>query len=181
VRIRLVWNDSVGVAAWVMQQFKRVPAKPFRAVGVIDDAGKLIGGIVINGYNGANCDLTIFGGACFTRRAMREFFTFVFSPAPAGLQCTRVTARTPKTNKKMARLLPRLGFSCEGLQRLYYGERRGPTGTPLLSNHAVIYGMLAADCPWIRKSNSGRTRGAFAGKNRSRPIANESRNGSHAS
>lgn len=137
----LVFGHDQAVAHWVFRQIGMRLAAPYRAIGIISPRmpadHALVGGVVLNGYNGANVDITLYGPGCFSRSFCRELSMHVFER----LQCTRATARTRRDNAAMKNLLPRLGFRYEGTQRRYYGSRK--------ADDAVVFGMLKADCPWL--------------------------------
>lgn len=139
------------VAQWVFANLGMRLAKPYDAVGIVRD-GRLIGGVVFNGYNGANVDLTIYGPGCISRRMLEAISRHVF----IALQCTRATARTRRDNKLMHELLPRLGFRPEGTQPRYYGSKK--------EDDAVVYGVLARNCPWLRTNDNIAHQGALNGR-----------------
>src|SRR5688572_7578728 len=49
---------SDSIAEWVMRNLGWRAVKPYRAIGAIDDRGELVAGVVWNGYNAANVDMT---------------------------------------------------------------------------------------------------------------------------
>jgi RimJ/RimL family protein N-acetyltransferase len=129
----LVGHDEA-VAGWVAANLGITIAPPYTALGVTNDAGTLIGGAVFHGRSCGNIDVTIYGPRAMTRSAIRAAMAYVF----VQLGCTRLTARCRRSNRAMVRLLPRLGFKHEGVQRGYYwGE------------DAMMWGMLKTECRWL--------------------------------
>jgi hypothetical protein len=168
---------SDSIAEWVMRNLGWRAVKPYRAIGAIDDRGELVAGVVWNGYNAANVDMTAYAPGRISRRALRAIFTYAF----LDLKATRITARTRRGRMSAddrARidgaggLLERMGFICEGSARHYYG--------PGKANDAVIYRMLRHECPWIGVDHGRRTRGTGPKGNGRRADADEPRNGRHS-
>lgn len=115
----LVGHDDA-VASWMGEQLSETFVPPFGAIGVLDEQGTLRGGWLVNGYNGFNADLTIYGPRMLNRSAIRACYSHLFGD----LKVLRTTAFTRRDNAIMRNLLPRLGFVFEGLRRRYYGPHR---------------------------------------------------------
>ncbi len=118
--MRLLTRHGAEVGAWMGERMGVRFVPPFEAIGITDDNGSLIGGWLLNGWNHANADLTIYGPGALTRRTIRACYAHLF----LDLKATRVTARTRRDNQTMRDLLPRLGFQFESLARRYYGPNR---------------------------------------------------------
>ena len=103
------------------------------AVGIIDPSGLLVGAASWHDMNGSNVEICFYGPKCLRASLVHGLARFAF----VSLGVTRVTARTPRKNKMIARHLPRLGFRFEGILRHYYGPTRGLD--------ALIFGLLAED------------------------------------
>ena len=95
-----------------------------------DDDRLYCGGAVFNNWNGANIDLTIAMDAPPTRGIIRALQHYVFVQSGA----TRVSALTRRSNKRVQKLLPRLGFAFEGTRKRYFGPHR--------ADDAFAYGLL---------------------------------------
>lgn len=110
---------------------------PFSAIGIARDH-LLVGGWLLNGFNGFNGDLTIYAPGAMSRRTIRACYAHLFNDH--GL--TRVSASTRRDNKTMRDLMPRLGFRFEALRRRYYGPfRRDDAFTFVLFRDAAMKWM----------------------------------------
>lgn len=118
--MQLLTRHDAEVGQWLGERLGVAIVPPFGAIGVTDDAGALLGGWVISGYNKFNADLTIYGPKAITRRTIRACYAHLF----LDLKVTRVTARTRRDNETMRDLLPRLGFQFECVARRYYGPNK---------------------------------------------------------
>jgi len=97
---------------------------PFAAVGLIDDRGTLIGGVVwTQFYRGGNIEITVAG-----ERWQKDFIRWCFRYAFVTCGCSRISARTRRSNVLARRLLPKLGFSFEFSQKRYFGPERSDDG-----------------------------------------------------
>jgi RimJ/RimL family protein N-acetyltransferase len=115
--MRLLTEHDAEVGKWLGDQMGVRFVEPFGAIGVLDDDGTLVGGWVLNSFNGYNGDLTIYGPGFMTRRTIRACFAHLF----VDLKLTRVTARVRRDNIKHRETLPRIGFKLECVARRYYG------------------------------------------------------------
>lgn len=147
-------------AEWTMDKIGRKAVPPYRTIAAIEDE-RIVGGVVFNGYNGANVDITIYAPGGLTRRALRDVFSFAFHD----LKCTRVTARTRPNQKSLVAgapltgpngLFERLGFVREAVAARYYGNGR--------ANDAIVYRMLRSECRWIKQDGVRPRRGAAKSK-----------------
>ena len=93
------------------------PCLPF---GIYRD-GELIGGVVFNEYNGANIEVTVYAPVGMKRNCIRQVMHYVFKD----LKCTRLSARTKKSNAPVRKMLIKLGFVYEGTMHHYYGAGAG--------------------------------------------------------
>jgi RimJ/RimL family protein N-acetyltransferase len=165
-------NDAL--AKWILGKIGLTAAKPYRAVGLEDDNGRLVAGVVFNGYNGANVDISFYGPGYLQRRGLRAVFSFAFLQ----LKATRVTART-KVDNPLHRddLLKRMGFKYECAAADYYGPTR--PGRPR-AGHAMVYRLLRHECRWIGGEHGRRTGGTGPKGNGRSASRNEQGNGGHA-
>ena len=118
--MRLIFNDDARVAGWVSERIGHPISPPYVAIGMTDDGRLYCGGAVFNCWNGANIELTIAMERPVTRGILRALYHYVFIQSKA----TRLSAHTKRSNKKVARLLPKLGFQFEGVAKRYYGPNK---------------------------------------------------------
>lgn len=85
------------------------------AVGLVDDAGELVGGIIFTGWNGSDAEVHYYGPRRLTRRTVR----LMMQLAAGVLNLNRLTVRTRKAS--MARGVAKLGAVYEGTVRRLYG------------------------------------------------------------
>lgn len=160
-------NDAI--VKWVMGKLGEPAVKPYRGIGLEDDRRRLVAGVVFNGYNGANVDITVYGPGYIGRRELRAVFGYAFG----ALKATRITARTKRKNVLHSKgILERIGFVREGKATAYYGQGR--------ANDAMVYRMLRQECRWIGEQH-GRTKGARSESDGRRASADEPRNGYYPS
>jgi len=164
-------NDAF--AKWVMDRLNRPAVRPYRTIAAVDEQGRIVGGVVFNGYNGANVDLTAYAPGLISARAMRIVFRYAFEK----LKATRVTARTARGRQALlggefvGKALERMGFVREAVAVRYYGDGR--------ANDAIVYRMLRRECPWIG-GKDGFARDTRPKRDGGRAGADESRNRDHA-
>jgi RimJ/RimL family protein N-acetyltransferase len=120
---------------------------PCRAIGIAEN-GELIAAIVFNNYHWPNieCSIASSSGHWCSRRNLAAIFAYPFRQ----LACRRVGATTEATNQPVRQFLLRLGFCHEGLMRCAFPPTPGnPEG------HAAVFGMLEAECAWLRSPRDG--------------------------
>ena len=118
--MRLVFNDDARVAEWVGGRLGQIISPPFVAIGMTDDDRLYCGGAIFNNWNGANIEITIVMERRPTRGIIRALQHYVFEQSKA----TRVTAHTKRSNKRVRKLLPRLGFKYETTRERFFGPSR---------------------------------------------------------
>jgi len=118
--VKRVFGRHEEVAAWVGDRIGDLISPPYVSIGA-EREGQLCAGVVFNGWNGANIDISLASDGQLTRGAIRGIYHYVFEQSKA----TRATAHTRRSNKVMRRMLPRLGFEFEALLRQYYGPTKG--------------------------------------------------------
>lgn len=133
----IVVPDAPEVIAFAEKKLGVKIAPPCQAFGYLADDGRALAAIIVNDYNGSNCELTIVADKSgFTRGVLRHIASHVFNK----LGCRRATVRTKKRNKALLRSIPRYGFTYEGVARHFYHD-----------DDAVVFRMLRDGCPWIRQ------------------------------
>lgn len=105
---------------------------PFVALGIVQD-GRIVGGYVLNDYNGANVELTAYAPGLMRLGHMRFLAQYIFGQ----LGCRRISARTHRKNKITLKTLDRSGFKYEATLRGFY-----PTGD------AVLFSLMRENCRW---------------------------------
>ena len=114
-----------------------------QAIGITEN-GKLVGGVVYDRFTPFGCEMSIatLSPRWASRGRLHAFFFYPFCE----LGLVRVTALTARNNKRSRRMLEKLGFSLEGKARRAFDGRQD----------LMIYGLLRADCKWIREDFHGR-------------------------
>ncbi len=138
--MRLIYGLDDAAAAWVASRIAHVAnadeLRPYVAVGMANDDGQPVGGIVWHGwrpgYRGIELTAAATDPRWLTRSIVREVFAYPFLT----LDCVRVTTFTPASNRRALKLNAKLGFQHEGVVRLGYGDE-----------DAVIMGLLCEE--WL--------------------------------
>lgn len=111
-------DESVG--AWAGRELGISFVPPFAAFGVVNDTGTLVGAAVWNNYfPGGNIELSYVGPGTITRRVIEGWAAYAFM----ALEVSRVTVRTRRSNKTALRLIPRVGFKFEYVQKRFFGPK----------------------------------------------------------
>jgi hypothetical protein len=113
-------EETARIAEWVGNRLGVIISPPYVAIGMTDDDRLYCGGVIFNSWNGANIEITVAMDRGPTRGVIRALQHYVFVQSKA----TRVTAHTKRSNKKVRKLLPRLGFKYEFTRERYYGPSR---------------------------------------------------------
>lgn len=103
---------------------------PYTAIG-IEQSGKIVAGVILNMWTGADIHMTAAGRG-WTKGFLAEIGDYVFNK----LKCSRITAVTEQD--KVVRLAKRLGGEVEGIMRNHFGPNR----------NAYVIGFLEADWPY---------------------------------
>lgn len=101
---------------------------PFVGLVVRDGSQIPAGAVIVNNYDGPNCDVTFVGRRCWTVGVMRDLARYIFGR----LGCKRVTAKTRPSNAAARRALEKVGFRLEGELRAGFG-----------TENALVYGLTA--------------------------------------
>lgn len=120
--MRLLANHDAEVARWAGQQLGVVFYQPFAAFGVVDGSETLRGAVILGDhYRRGNVELTWVGRGTLQRGVLREVARCVFDR----LSASRLTAKTSRKNRAVAKLLLKAGFRYEFTQSRYFGPDRG--------------------------------------------------------
>jgi RimJ/RimL family protein N-acetyltransferase len=118
--VKLLYGCDAKVAEWAGKQLNTPFVPPFVAIGVVDDLNAIVGAVIFNDYTGCNIEFTAVGRHAWTREIMQAIYAYPFHQ----LGVLRVTARTQRSNARVRRILPKLGFVFEGVQKKFYGKTR---------------------------------------------------------
>jgi hypothetical protein len=114
----LVIDDNARVAAWVYATYNLFPIPVNRALGIVEKDGVLVGGVLLQNYNGANIELSYYGPWTLSAGIIRTLAHILISE----FNVARVTVITSKKKKRLLRSLQRFGWCLEGAQRCFYGS-----------------------------------------------------------
>ena len=129
----IITNQKHRVGAWVAERMGKCSSwGDFEAVG-IEENGKLIGGVVINGYQrGIRCSIHCSGDG--KRWINREFIRVVFDYVFRQLDCQCVVNPVDVSNADSIRFTKHIGF--REVARIPEAE-------------LVIFSMPRAYCRWL--------------------------------
>lgn len=134
----LVYNQHDRVGEWVCGQLNS-EWFPGRGVtlGLEDESGELLAGIIYENFNGVNCFVHIAavpGKVWGTREFLFAGFHYVFND----LNCLRITGMVNSDNRASVDLVSRLGLELEAT--LFQAN---------YPNHILVYRMFRHNCKWI--------------------------------
>ena len=115
----LVIDDDNRVAAWIYAKYNLFKMPINRALGIVETDGTLVGGIILQNYNGINIELSYYGPYTLTPGIVRSIARIGIAEFNVG----RATVITSKKNKRLMRSLQRFGWRLEGTQRCFYGQQ----------------------------------------------------------
>ena len=129
----LLFNYDRTVIEWIYKK-SNIAVPPFLfAIGVLNKEGVLVGAFTLHEYNKFNIELQYWGPNSLTLVVFKQMAHFLFKH----LKVTRVTLRTPRTNKVVLGALPKLGFKLEGVMRHFYG--------PFKKHDAIVFGITEVE------------------------------------
>ena len=132
--MRIEQRDEL--AADYIKHFLGVDIRGTPWVGLVIWGDEGVKGVVVfNDFANGNIELTGVGKGCWTPKIIRELARYVFKQ----LGCTRVTARTPISNRAAKRALTAIGFKYEGRMREWFGHE-----------DAMVYGLLRREQRIVR-------------------------------
>lgn len=124
----LLRNEPEIVSAFVAGQTGDQYCDVMRALGILSGEGRIVGGVLLTNYTGYGVEMTLAGKGCISRGAWQAIGDMAFGE----LSCQRISVTTRRSNKKVCRLAPRIGFKFEGIARRYYGREDGVVFSILL-------------------------------------------------
>lgn len=131
--MKLVFDQDAIIAEWAKDKYKAGLDPWWHCIGIVDRASQIVGAASLHYYNGSNVELCYWGPRTLTPSVASAIAVFCFGI----MGVNRVTCRTPRSNKIVARHLPKLGFKVEGLARRFYG--------PLKRDDAILFGLTVDD------------------------------------
>lgn len=121
-----VYQDDARAKAFADANLGQDFAAPFIGLVVLNDHGKVVGAVILNGFiRGRNIDLTAVGRNVWTLGVVRAILRYCFGRA------ARVTCRTSEHNATAIRALQAIGFEREGVMPDYFHD-----------GAAVVFGLL---------------------------------------
>lgn len=131
----LLRNEPEIVSAFVAGQTGDQYTDVMRALGILSQEGRIIGGVLLTNYTGFGVEMTLAGRGCISRTAWQAIGDMAFGE----LGCQRLSVTTRKSNKRVCKLAPRLKFKFEGIARRFYGDEDGVV-LSLLRDEAIRFG-----------------------------------------
>jgi hypothetical protein len=116
--VGLLLGHDQAVAEYLFQHHVKPRMQYDAAIGILNE-GSLVGGILLQSWNGFNVELSYYGRGTVTYgiiRCLARILVSRFAPS-------RVTVTVNRKNKRLMRGLRKLGFALEGAQRRFYGDR----------------------------------------------------------
>lgn len=136
--MRLAIGYDREVAHWVGSMLPHIgdgdAFGPCAAIGVINDAGQAVAGIVFNNHIERYRCIELSMASIDPRWVTRSVLTGILAYPFEQLGCVRVTTITPRKNKRALTFNRKLGFKQEGIVRRGFG-----------SQDAIICGLLAKE------------------------------------
>lgn len=125
---QIIWGthkDDIGrsVGGWYFSKIEKPNydiLSLYCAMGIVKPDGTLAGAAIFTNYNHANIEVHFYGPNAVTPKTWRSVLRFAF----LDLKVLRLTTMTNRGNKKVLRVLPRLGFKYETSLKRFYGLDR---------------------------------------------------------
>jgi RimJ/RimL family protein N-acetyltransferase len=124
MRVLATGNDEL-VNGWTLDRFGVRNFNSDMALAIFDQK-QIVGSVFFHAFNGFDIEISYFGPGTMTRGLWKQ----ICAVALDHFGVSRITARTPVTNKQMKRGILKLGFVYEGIRRNAYGK-----------TDAVMYGL----------------------------------------
>lgn len=125
----IIIGQDARVARWMFEISNSRPMQFNMAIGLADETGALVGGIMFTGFNGSEIECHFYGPGTLNRRILR----LIMGLAVKHFNVNRLTVHTRK--RSMARGVTKLGakFECV-VKRLY-----GPTDAAEHSGRRYVF------------------------------------------
>lgn len=141
----LVTGHDRVICDWAESKFPNLNfTTTHSAFGIADPVdGTLRGAALFSDYYpGGNVELTLFAPGMLSRAVLNaiSYHAFVI------LNASRVTCKTRRVNKDVARLLSKAGFRFECVQKAYFG--------PTEDDDAIVYSFpVSKAAKWLKRIN----------------------------
>ena len=122
--VKILEGADADVARWVWAAYRLRPITLDRAIGILDDSGKIVGAILLSNHNGFNVDFGYYGRNTITVGICRWIAQLGMT-----MNISRATMLTPKKNKPILKFWAAIGGHLEGVSRRYYGDEDCPRNT----------------------------------------------------
>jgi hypothetical protein len=142
----LLFKEDHIIGPWVCEKLGVVwlPGRG-HTIGMIDEAGQVIVGVLFEDFNGSNCTMHV-AAADGLRWATKDFLWYVFYYPFVQLGCRRVTGVVNSSNTAARRFDEHIGFKLEATLK-----NACPDGDLL------VYCMHKEECRWIMtEENNGK-------------------------
>jgi RimJ/RimL family protein N-acetyltransferase len=140
--LKIWYGDDAEIATWVHARIPHMPTgfANMKTIGICADDGSPRGAVVYHEYRGNDIQMSCAADSrrWLTHDILRVLFAYPFEQ----LGVDRVTACVPASNRHTRRFVEGIGFQVEGIMRQGF---RG--------DDCVIYGLLRAECKWIKGEN----------------------------
>lgn len=117
---KIITGQDARIASWLFETGQCHPLAYNLAIGLADDAGALVGGILFTGWNGSDVEVHFYGPGRLSRGIVRLIMVIALHQ----FDVNRLTVRTRK--RSMARGVTKLGARFEGIVRRLYGPTDAP-------------------------------------------------------
>lgn len=115
--IGLLAGQDLAVAAWTWQAFHLRPHLINGAYGLVED-NAVVGSAIFHNYNGVNIEFSYYGKDAITLGVFRELTKIAIER----FDVERCTLQIRLTNTRLINWVLKMGATCEGTSRRYYGK-----------------------------------------------------------
>lgn len=133
----LVFGHDATCLQWLQQRYGDVGRAPQYVLGIVDPQGVLHGALPLWRENAWTWEIGVYSEGVISSRVTRQFFRIMFED----LAADRLQMKTERTNKRMRKLAPKIGWVFEGVAKNYYGH----------GADALMFAMTPDKCRWIKR------------------------------
>jgi len=142
--LRLLYGHNETVSQWVASLIPGMTEfGPSTAIGVINDSGTLVGGVVFHDYQPQWKNIQVSFAATQANWLTPNLVCAILSYPFDQVGVARITSLTPKRNRRARQFLNKFGFRLEGNIRLGFGD-----------DDAILSGLMRTD--WEKHRFNGR-------------------------
>lgn len=126
--MRLLFGCSDLIAAWVRARIPFMDPEgfgPCQAIGVVDSAGRIVGGVVFHGWNNHYRSIEMSSAADSAKWLSRRVIAGILSYPFEQLGVERLSSITRPEDKRTRHALEAIGMTYEGSGRKVFGEYDG--------------------------------------------------------